>query len=106
MKVIDLEKTCVFTNDIVNVYEKRLSYECGYDYKWYLQTKTNCIEISYDDYCKVKNYMISLNKNTSNENKKIDKLYCSNSDYYNQCDLIEQLEQELEKLRGEDNGLN
>lgn len=25
------------------------------------------------------------------------------SDYYNQCDLIEQLEQELENLRGEDN---
>lgn len=29
--------------------------------------------------------------------------FLCDSDYYNQCDLIEQLERELEDLRGEDN---
>ena len=58
MKVIELDERIVFCDDILEIY-KDTSY---YSTRYYLITKNRTSQISYTDYQKIQEYLLSLNR--------------------------------------------
>lgn len=74
MKVIDLGKRIIFTDDIQYIYNAE---RCGeyHDYtEYYVVTKVGKFNVEKYEYEKVKNYLLSLNEDTPKEDKKIDRI--------------------------------
>ena len=74
MKVINLGKRIIFTDDIQYIYNEE---RCGeyHDYtEYYIVTKVGKFNVDKYEYDKVKEYLLSLNEDIPKEDKKIEQI--------------------------------